>query len=66
MLYFTPWQIATSDLRKLIIESDASDGDPVWRGADGSYAVGFPGPDDEDLNEYVQEGVVGDWRADDA
>ena len=40
------------------------DNSPVWRGEDGSYAVGhtFSIEDEEGETDYIQDGTVAEWK----
>lgn len=66
--FFTNWQVYNSGIRQLIAECPELDNyTPVWRGANGSYAVGdredvCNEEHETDLNDYVEAGSVADYR----
>lgn len=65
--WFSAWEVTTQGLTVLFAEFDEDE--TVWRGEDGSYAVGdimdFEWySDDEDATEYHDAGTVGDYMND--
>jgi hypothetical protein len=65
--FFTSWDVATKGITQLIANSSAPDTAEVWRGPDGSYAIGQPqdiydANEEADLDEWTDAGTVGEYR----
>ncbi|MCA9980029.1 MAG: hypothetical protein KDD89_04335 [Anaerolineales bacterium] len=52
------------NLPQLLDDNSLVDNEQVWRGADGSYAVGntFPADAEEGETDYIEAGTVGEYR----
>ncbi|MCA9980454.1 MAG: hypothetical protein KDD89_06470 [Anaerolineales bacterium] len=53
-----------TNLSELLNDNSLSDNEQVWRGEDGSYAVGntFSAEAEEGETDYTEAGVVGEYR----
>ena len=66
MHHLTSWEAYTGSVAEwlggLLEAEDIKPDDIVWRGEDGSYAVGSDWPTDKDFDtEMVDDGNVAEW-----
>lgn len=68
MAFYSSWQVYTDGITNLINGDPSLPGDSeVWRGADGSYAIGditdiYESDPDTDLDHYTAAGTVAEYR----